>query len=329
MQRAIALALLMLCACKGHVTINYMKPARVTIDPDVRVLAPVDRAGQHLSGEALSELIGQLGYSERFQLIEPAAAAVAFARYPAIVGMPLKQDTARGICSDTGAQGVIALESVNPEPSWSDSTKHVEHIRTEEYTEDGEIKVREVREEYVLAVATLTLRYSAFWSTYDCNAKVLDAFEVVVEHQAVGEGDTPALARAAISDQNGLHFSAIHDIAQRYARRISPTGSSVDRMFYRGGSAGIRSGSQAAAAGEWDQAREYWALAAESTEGAARGKALFDLAVAAEERGELTQALDYAKQADAILDNSASSKYIMQLKRRIEQERKLGRQMGD
>lgn len=327
--RTLCLSAMLLAGCKGHVTINYLKPARVTIDPSVQVLAPIDRAGQHLSGEALSELIGQLGYSERFQVIEPVAAAASFAKHPAIVGMPLTQDIARGICTDTGSDGVLALESMQPDPSWTDATKYVEHIRTEEYTEGGETKVREVREEYEVTVATLTLRYSAFWSTYDCNAKVLDAFEVVVQHEAVGEGETPALARAAIVDQNALHFTAAHDIARRYAHRISPTGTSVERVFYKNGSPGLRSGSQAAADGDWAKARERWAAAVEDSQGKDKGKALFDLAVAHEEQGLLDQALEYAQRADHLLDNSASARYVKQLNKRVEMERKLGRQLGE
>jgi hypothetical protein len=331
MLRAItpALLLTLLCGCKGQVTINYLKPARVTIDPSVQVLAPVDRAGQHLSGKAMSEFIDQIGYSGRFQVVEPAASAAAFSRYPAIVGMPITPEIAGGICADTKADGIITLENVQPEPSWEDAVKEVEHIRTEEYTEGGETKVREIREEYELAVATLTLRYSSFWSTYDCNAKVLDAFEVVVVHQAVGEGDTPALARAAISDQNALHFAAAHDIAQRYARRIAPTGSSVSRVFYRSGSPGIRSGSQAAASGDWDKARERWAAAVEDSEGTDKGKALFNLAVAHEEQGMLTEALGFAERADALLNNGASARYVTQLKKRVQMEKKLGRQLGE
>jgi tetratricopeptide (TPR) repeat protein len=323
------LAATLIAGCKGRVTINYLKPARVTIDPDVVVLAPIDRAGQHLSGEALTDIIDLLGYSGRFQLIEPTAAAASFAKHPTIAGMPITPEVARGICSDLEADGVLALESIQPSPSWSDAVKEVERIRTEEYTEDGETKVREIREEYELAVATLTLHYTSFWSTYDCNAKVLDAFEIAVVHEAYGEGETPAQARAAISDQNALHFAAAHDIAQRYARRISPTGSSVDRVFYKGGSPGIRAGSKAAAAGDWDRARARWATAPEDDEGKAKGKALFDLAVAHEEQGLLEEALDFAQRADHLLDNGATAKYIKQLKRRIEQEKKLGRQMAD
>ncbi len=328
-SRLLCLTALLLAGCKGHVTINYLKPARVTIVPSVRILAPIDRAGQHLSGEAMSELITQLGYSGRFQIIEPVAAAASFAKHPAIVGMPLTQEVARGVCADTGADGIVALESIQPEPSWSDATKYVDHIRTEEYTEGGETKVREIREEYELAVATLSLRYSSFWSTYDCNAKVLDAYEVVVQHEAVGEGETPALARAAIADQNALHFAAAHDIAQRYARRISPTGTSVDRVFYRGGSPGLRSGTKAAAAGDWDKARERWQAAVDDSEGKAKGKALFDLAVAHEEQGLLDEALELAQRADHLLDSSTSARYVKQLNKRLELEKKLGRQLGE
>jgi len=319
----------LIVGCKGQVTINYLKPARVTIDPAVQILAPIDRAGQHLSGEALTELVDQLGYSGRYQIIEPVAAAASFAKHPAIAGMPLSQEVARGVCEDTGSEGVVSLESIEPSPMWTEATKYVENIRTEEYTEGGETKVREIREEYEVIVATLSLRYSSFWSTYDCNGKVLDAYEVVVQHQVVGEGDTPALARAAIADQNALHFAAAHDVAQRYARRISPTGTSVDRVFYKGGSTGVRSGSKAAASGDWDRAREHWTLAIDDSEGKAKGKALFDVAVAHEEQGLLAEALGFAERADHLLDNGVSSRYVKQLKKRIEMEKKLGRQLAD
>ncbi len=331
MTRAAALVLsfALLGACRGHVTLDFVKPANVTINPQVQVLAPIDRAGAHLSGEALAEVVHQLQDTDRFQLVEPAAAAVAFAQQPGLAGMPVHPDTAKGVCALTGAQGLLVLETMQPDPSWSDSSKHVEHIRTEGYTEDGEDKVREIREEYDLSVATLTLEYTAFWSTYDCNAKVLDAFEFLVVHKAVGEGDTPAQARAAISDQNALHYTAARDIARRYARRISPSGATVQRSYYRSGSGAIRSGAKAVASGDWERAQKHLTLAVEEAEGKTKGKALYDLALAAEAQGDLPAALGYAERADTLLANNATARYVRQLQKRAQQEKKLGHQMGE
>ncbi len=330
MKRALALSLSLtaLGACRGHVALDFVKTARVTRPAKVQVLAPIDRAAAHLSSEALGELVNQLGATERYQLVEPAAAAKSFASHPGIAGMPVQPEVARGVCEDTGAQGLVVIEKTLPEPSWSEQNKHVERIRTEEYTEGGEDKVREIREEYEVLVATLTLQYTAFWTTYDCNAKVLDAFEFVVQHEAVGEGDTPAQARAAITDQNALHFAAANEVAQRYARRISPHGASVTRSYYKGGSPEIRAGAKAVANGNWERADKQWTLAVESAEGTAKGKALFDLALAKEAQGDLPSALQYAERADTLLDNGASAKYVRQLQKRIELEKKLGKQTG-
>ncbi len=317
-----------LVGCKGRVSIEYLKPARVTIAPQVQILAPVDRAAANLSAESLHGLVQQLASSPRFQLVDPEQARVAYSRQSSLVGAPLSQGAAEGICEFTGAQGIVTVEAVRAEPSWSDSSKQVENIRTEEYTEDGETRVREVREEYQLAVATLTLDYHSLWTTYDCLGRILDAHELASVQVAVGEGATPALARAAISDQGGLHFAAAEDVAQRYARRISPSHTQVNRSYYRGGSSSIRAGVQGLAAGDWERAREHWTLAADESQGKTRGKALYNLAVAAEALGELSTALERAEAADQLLDSGASAQYVADLQQRIAREKKLERQLG-
>jgi hypothetical protein len=157
---------------------------------------------------------------------------------------------------------------------------------------------------------------------------VLDSQEFVSEQVAVGEGETAALARAAITDQNALHFAAAHELAERYARRIAPVPSEVLRAYYKGGSPGIRAGADAVQAQDWEGASKAWGQAARAAEGRERGKALWNLAVAAEQRGELSLALDYASRADTLLRSRQSARYVADLTRRIAAEKKLGRQLG-
>ncbi|MFH1467480.1 MAG: DUF6340 family protein [Pseudomonadota bacterium] len=326
MRRPLLIALALAVGCRGHVTINFLQPARVTINPEIQVLAPLDRAREGLSGQSLDTLVEILAASERYRVIEPPAADRAFAAHPAMVGLPVGREVARGVCDDTGAQGLVVLESWHAEPSWSEVQKDVEHTFTEEYTEGGEVKTREVKEQYTVFVATLHLNTPAFFSTYDCNGRILDSFEAISHQEVSAEGPTPAEARAAIRDQNALHFAAAREVAERYAHRIAPLPSSVERAFYKGGA--LREGALSAAAGDWEKASERWQAAAKATEGKARGKALWDLAVAAEAAGDLSTALDFAERADTLLRSGASARYLAALKKRAKQQQRVDRQLG-
>jgi hypothetical protein len=326
MHSTLLLSALLLAGCRGHVTLHFLQPARVTIQPEIEVLAPVDRAREGLSAQSMEALVDLLAASERYRVIEPPAAEMAFAAHPSLVGAPVAAETAQGVCEATGAQGLVVLESWGAEPSWTEAQKDVEHIRTEEYTEGGETKKREVKERYTVFVATLHLHAAAFWSTYDCHGRILDSFEVISEQETSAEGPTPGEARAAIHDQNALHFAAAEEVAERYAHRVAPLPTSVVRPFYQSGA--LRDGAEAAAAGDWQLASARWQQAAEATEGKARGKALYDLAVAAEAAGDLPAALDFARRADALLRSGASTRYVAALQKRAKQQQRVEKQLG-
>ncbi len=310
--------LLAATGCLGHVGIEFSSPAAFELPSSIERLTPVDRAQAFLSAEVVGDLGDRLESSGRYEVTDRQAAQGVLAEHQLDANRPLPTEVSKAICAATGADGLIVLESLQADPQWTEATKQVEHTRTEEYDVGDERKTREVREEYELATAGFNLSYDAFWSAYDCQGRVLVASDATVKLSATGDGLDHAEARAAVGDQGALHFQAARQVAHDIAEFIAPNTAAFTRRFYKSGSAGIRSGVASMSGGDWEAATTQWQLAAEQAEGAVRGKALLNLAVAAERRGELDQALQLARQAQFLLDNCTSRSHVVALEARVE-----------
>ena len=108
-------------------------------------------------------------------------------------------------------------------------------------------------------------------------------------------------AASCLPDGRSVVKGLANDSARDYAARIAPLWERVYRPIYGKGSALLEQARDAVNAGDIGYAVTLWTEAARSASIDESGRALYNLAVAAEQRGDLAGALDLATRADAKL----------------------------
>ena len=110
--------------------------------------------------------------------------------------------------------------------------------------------------------------------------------------------------------------------------RIAPTYVSVSRSYYGRGSDGLKRAKNHVKAGDWEGATQIWLQEVNSPDTKVRGKAEYNLALAAEVAGDLETALQWARKGAVDLANSRSRSYVATIERRIADQQRLQQQMA-
>lgn len=328
---SLALIPLVLIGCMGHARIVYLQPAEIALPPVVETLAPVDRIGTPTSDLALQEFTDTLALSPRVKVVDRRVAQQAYAGSPSMVGAEIPLDTLKEICSKTKATGVVALETLQNGEAWG-LDRHPE-VRKETVTvtdpATGAAKTSEVSRTVEVFRATVNVNVTTLWRTYDCAGQMLDRFDVGGAEAASGEGDSESAARGNVPPIPDLMNRAARQAGASYARRIAPYQVEADRLYYKGGSKEIKAGRKAVEVNDWTQAQTQWETASSSSKDKVKGKAFYNLAVAAEQAGQIKKAIELAEKADNLLSNKKTAAYVAVLKQRQKDKARLKDQMGD
>lgn len=173
--------------------------------------------------------------------------------------------------------------------------------------------------------ATRTARVGVSWELRARDGRVLDALDdVSVVDRWSSEADSPEGAAAAVVDGEQAAASLYWSAGAAYARRIVPLEVDVTRRVTVRGDPRLRQGHYALRAGALDDAVRLWSEVARSAPSAAiRARALHDLAVAFEIRGDLHRALDHADRSLAARDTAGTARYREALARSVAAARTL------
>lgn len=300
-----ALVLALLAGCRPSVTLAYMRPAEIALPPDVRTVAVVDRANTEESGVAVAALVDALGDSPRLEAANPAAAADALAGVKVSVGAPLDPTATAHLCAEAGATGVVSLERMHlvgdwRYDTWTEPVTETVSVKPAD-CDDCEAKEQEVTREVPRVRATWEAGLTGAWAVHGCDGAALSVKELSFGDVLVGEGPDSGLARIEAGDPRDLARQLAAAAGVAGAEHISPHEVTVERVYYRAGSPDLAAGHRAVRAGDWAEAERRWKAAAETEEGVVQGKALFDLALAAEQRGALNEAHALARKARKLL----------------------------
>ena len=164
----------------------------------------------------------------------------------------------------------------------------------------------------------------ATWRVYDAeNGAILDSERMYAGGNGVNVGST-ALDMVL---NNELASDIADGTALAYAARISPTWRAESRRLL-GTNRGLRAGIRAAKAGDWSGATAHWEHVASTGNPRQRGKALFNLAVAAESQGDLDTAIALAADANGMLSRPAPRTLSVRLRTRAADEVRLQDQLA-
>lgn len=108
-----------------------------------------------------------------------------------------------------------------------------------------------------------------------------------------------------------------------HAFRISEQWVSQRRPYFKGGSKALRHASKFSRVGEWELAFELWSQSAKSMKRKVRARALHNMAVYYERKGDLTTALEKANASFTIKHYNQTSQEIFYLNQRVADEQRL------
>ncbi len=323
---------LLLLACHPSVTLTYLRPSALTLPEDLVTVSVVDRVSTDDSREAVTAFGETLLESPRLKAVDAAPGQAAYGSTASgeLVGRPLQPSTAAAVAGAGKSSGVVSLESVSASGQWSTRSYETQETEVQEVRDCSTCAARqvEVTKSVTVYEATYTAQANGSWSLYDKDGKLLDSTVMSAQDSIYGEGSEPGTAMAAAGDTETLEEGLVSEVGRGYAGHIAPLPAVGDRQYFKAGSPELAEAHRALKDGDWEKAEKLWLQASKSENGKVKGKALFNLAVAAEAKGRLNKAKKYLKQARELLgDKKMLLVYETILDERKNEDAKLKGQM--
>jgi len=297
----------------ARVQVDVLHPAQVDLPADVIRVAVIDRSGSSNAGQAVlgtleaavtgegiggdrdaarqavQTMAGALRASPRFEVVDVRTDRKRVEA--SLWDKAMSPKAVRALCLDV-CDAIVALESFDTDGG-----------------ADGVVRSTG-------AVAT--------WRVYHAdNGAILDSERMI----AGGRGASVGGPVVDMWLNNRLAGDIGDGTALAYAARIAPTWQQESRRLL-GTHRNLRAGIRAAKAGDWSRAVAHWEASVEHGNRRQRGKALFNLAVAAEAQGQLDTAIDLASDADALLTRRAPRDLAVRLRMRSADDDRLKDQLA-
>jgi len=230
--------------------------------------------------------------------------------------LPLEWDSLRRVCEKYGADALISLEIF-------DSDKYEDmQVRRRKRTVDGETRY------YNKYEAHLEIRVTSGYRIYDpFEEKIIDENEFV-DHKAWDRsGDTKREATGRLPSHRDAVMQAGYFAGEQYAARISPTWKTTRRTVYVGGNDEMKTTRDYVKNNQWEKAAGVWKKYTDSEDTKLAARACMNMAIAAEIRGDLDLALEWANKSYNLKKESRTRAYINLLHKRKQDIEKLERQL--
>ncbi len=273
-------------------------PGELELPAGMRTLAVVDRTGTEDGAAAVTGFSGFVLAEGGLTLATAEAVAAALAGdAAAVLTEPVGPASALAMCARAGVDGMVTAHRVARDPFWNF-----------EKAEAG-------------WVGNYNARARVGWRVWDCAGHRLLDVESEGWFTRTAEGASRPEARAAIGEaaQASADRGAVARAGEDLAKRLLPKEQLVMRTVFRSG--GLRAGVRALEAGDLDAAERHFEGAAATLDPKRRARALHDLAVLTEARGDLDRAIRYAGDALAADFHPATVALRASLMRRAAMER--------
>lgn len=329
-------------ACKmGHVQLQVLEPADVTLPAHIQkfVLADRTRPEKGNGQQALNILEGIITGEGIFQdkwasedcveglrqklTMTPRFTVTVAALDTALKGTgrrqtkpPLDWNTVSKLLGGDTTSALVVLEAFD-----SNTNLFNEVVQTTQRGANGEnIQVPEYRAHGKITVFSV-------WRTYDLKTKtIVDQFTQESWQQFDGTGRTLAEAESRLPSRSDMVSRAGVYAGQQYGHRISPQWVWVGREYYRKGNAQMKQAARLVKYSNWKAAADIWNTQATSSDVKVARRASMNMALAAEQTGDIDLAIQWAERAVQLGDKRAP-RYVQILQMRKWQNNKLNDQM--
>lgn len=229
---------------------------------------------------------------------------------------PLDWKTVAKLVGNDTATGLIVLEAFD-----SNTNLFSEVVQTTQRGADGaNVQVPEYRSHGRIDVYCV-------WRIYDLkNKTVVDQYTQESQQQFDGAGPTQAVADSKLPSRRDMTSRAGVSAGIAYGHRISPQWIWVSREYYRKGSDGLKAAGKLVRYNNWKTATDTWDKEAKSSDPKVARRASFNMALSAEQVGQLDLAIQWAERAQQMGDKRAA-RYIGVLQQRQYEQKKLEEQM--
>lgn len=339
---AIIPALFIVPACKmGHVNMQVLEPADVTLPAHIQkfILADRTRPEKGNGQQAINILEGILTGEGIFQdkwasedcieglrqklTMTPRFTVTVAALDTALKGTgrrqtkpPLDWATVSKLLGGDTTAALVVLEAFDSNTSMFNDVTQVAQKQTDGTT----VNVPQYNAHGKITVFTV-------WRTYDLKTKtIVDQFNTESVQQFDGSGKTLAEAESRLPSRSDMTSRAGVYAGQQYGHRISPQWVWVAREYYRKGNTQMKSAGQMARYNNWKQASEIWNKQSTSSDQKIARRASMNMALAAEQTGDIDLAIQWCERAVQMGDKRAM-RYLQVLQMRKWQNDKLNEQM--
>jgi hypothetical protein len=327
-------------SCKSNAYLSVMKPARVSLGPEIKSIAVVNRTVPEnklvntIEGILTGEFLGQdrQGVQRTIQGIhsvlrnspnldavianEEMKGSGSGGTFP----VPLSWEVVEELCNKYRVDAILCVETYDSDFIVTRGTKVVDK-------KDKDGKVVKVTEYYAEGIATVKI-----------GIRVYDPYKRTIADQAhhtdnkrwYASGRSVQQALIQLIDSKMAMQEVSYAIGKYYGSRISPSWVRVSREFYRKPKSNtyLAQGGRRADVGDWQGALESWLRASESHKRKVAGRAAVNVALGYEVLGELEEARAWAMRSFTDYGNKTGRTYSNILRNRIRDEQKLEWQLG-
>lgn len=333
---------LALTSCMRSTTFSVLQPAQMKLPEHITKVAVVDRSKPSngwlnaleglFSGEAIGQdrrsrqeavsgLTDALTRTPRFQVIstgiELEGSKAGNNLPPALDWSQVEQ-----ICADYSTDAIVTIESFDSDNFIS--TRRYDERKKDKKGKEYTVTRHEARQRTGVRIG---------WRLYDPKTRViLDEYVTDDQLERSAHGDTEKDARNNLPSQVSMTRDVAFNVGIEYGARIAPIYVNVNRTFYnkaKGFDDQMKKAAQYADGKDWDRAAGIWKGIVDHAgdNRKAAGRAAYNMAVAAEIKGNLDIALEWAQKAWNDYGNKTARNYITTIKQRQNDANKIEYQM--
>lgn len=296
------------CSSTSLMSLSVIKPAPVSIPPEIKSVAIVNRtqasgetktldaihkaisletnelqaAGAQASIQGLSdELMKNTRFTQVKFLNELDLRSYGAGVFPT----PLLWDSVEKICKENNTDALFALELFD-----ADSKLNYAGGATNVSLVGGLPAI-----EHLVNIST---NVKTGWRIYDPTTRtILDEYIIGRDLSSSGSGINPAVAASALIGRKEAVKEVGIQAGQAYASRILPFWIRVSRDYFVGGDQNFKTAQRRAQSGNWDGAAQIWLEETKSSDGKLAGRGCYNMAIISEINGDLDGAIQWAQKS--------------------------------
>ncbi len=319
------------CSSTSLMSLNVPKPAPVSIPPNIKTVAIVNRtrasnetqtldaihkavsletndlqaAGAQASIQGLSD---ELMKNTRFTQVKPLNGLDLRSYGAGVFPTALLWDSVERICKESNTDALFSLELFDTESKLNYAANPTN------------LNLAGMSVAAIQHLVSMSTNVKTGWRIYDPSTRtILDEYILGRDLSSSGSGINPAVAASALIGRKEAVKEVGIQAGQAYADRILPYWIRVSRDYFVGGDQNFKTAQRKAQSGNWDGAAEIWLQETKSPDGKLAGRGCYNMAIIAEINGDLDGAIQWAQKSYETYNIRIALNYVNILRYRKQQ----------